>query len=289
MNVNIPTNLTKLYGQYQYFLATEVLREDWNNKVIVDNTSKKATQFIAKIKDLRLSKSKSELNKFLELFERSAVHLSAYLIHISWYLEGSSVVEPADIKEDEVTFAHDNAQFTKLAYDMGLENNTDNENDHFMFGPWTLGASLDELYENDDSIKFYGLNVPARKVLNVLDGKPLKEFKRAGAKAEYRDEVFYEAIPVNNVGYSNWDTVLSTHEGTIYKIGLTLPVSQNDYGMTLSLVSNDLNRRFGNSELNKHDKNEFIYEDSAIRARLATREMPNVPGMYVFRIVARLS
>ena len=44
-----------------------------------------------------------------------------------------------------------------------------------------------------------------------------------------------------------------------------------------------------NSELNKHDKNEFIYEDSAIRARLATREMPNVPGMYVFRIVARLS
>src|ERR1700691_4167891 len=131
MNENIPTNLAKLYGQYQYFLATEVLREDWNNKVIVDNTSKKATQFIAKIKDLRLSESKSELNKFLELFERSAVHLSACLIHISWYLEGSSVVEPADIKEDEVTFTYDNAQFTKLAYDMGLENNTDNENDHF--------------------------------------------------------------------------------------------------------------------------------------------------------------
>jgi hypothetical protein len=289
MNENIPTNLAKLYGRYQYFLATEVLREDWNNKVIVDNTSRKTTQFITKIKELRLSKTHTDLDKFLELFELSTVHLSAYLIHISWYLEGSSVISPEQIKEDEVAFMYDNARFTKLAYDIGFENNTHSEDDHFMFGPWTLGASLDESYENDDSIKFYGLNVPIRKVLNVLEGKPLKEFKRAGAKAEYRDEVFYEAIPVNNVGYSNWDTVLSTHEGNIYKIGLTLPVTQDNYGMTLSLVSNDLNRRFGNSELNKHDKNEFIYEDSTIRARLATREIPNAPGMYIFRLVARLS
>ena len=288
-SMNIPTNLTKLYGQYQYFLATEVLREDWNSKVIVDNTIKKTDQFITKVQELRKSKAHPQLDKFLESFELSSGCLNTYLIHISWYLGGSSVASPEQIKEDEVAFAFYNAQFTKLAYDMGLENNTSNENDHFMFGPWTLGASLDDIYEGDGSIKFYGLNVPVQKVLNVLDGKPLKEFKKAGAKAEYRDEVFYEAIPVNNVGYSNWDTVLSTHEGNIYKIGLTLPVTQNDYGMTLSLVSNDLNRRFGNSELNKRDKNEFIYEDSAIRARLATREMPNAPGMYIFRIVARLS
>lgn len=160
--------------------------------------------------------------------------------------------------------------------------------DRFTYGPWQLGYDLESAYINNDSYVIYGNPVPIRNMLAELEGEELKAFLKAGAKLERKGEKIFGAIqPVNNYMLKDWDTVISTYNGKIYKIALTYQLYEQYLDLVMLKIQNDLNRRVGKAKSNHLDKNELIFEGNDVRVRVQQRKLPVDDDIYQINLIAK--
>jgi hypothetical protein len=164
----------------------------------------------------------------------------------------------------------------------------DNPSNDYYFEPWTLGSDLEQAYEQDETVRYQNVNVPVTRLLNQLTGSELKQFRKQGGGAEFRDEKLYESDIVNYFGLARWYTLLATHEGELYKIGLTYILDEYDNGLTTVKIANSLQKLYGKSINEDNNVNKLHYRSANVHVILMTKFIQGSKA-FGYNIIVRLA